>query len=179
MRQFSFAMVLSLFLGLSGCGYKELPKMKAEADEALKQVVMEYRLRADLVPHMLAAVKGRTDGNWPKIISEMQINHAHAIGVDMPIERLDDVQMNRMASFQAVLSNTLMTMMNALSNDSKVNKGEVLSLKEQLDRAENRLAVAKQKYRDVSPVFNEKLNKVPEKWFNSFLYKFQPLHPLQ
>lgn len=153
--------------------------MKSEADQALKEVIMEYRLRADIMPHILELVKNRTDGEWPKLVSTAQMAHAHAIAMDLPLEKVDEVQMNRMASFQAALSTSLVEMMTALEKDAKVVKGDYLALKEQVDRAESRIAIARQKYRDVAPAFNERLNKIPDKWFNTFMYKFQPLHTLQ
>lgn len=173
-------LVLGLASFLTGCGYKELPKMRTEAEAGLKSVMMEYRLRADIVPHLVQLVEGRKDGAWPQQIAELQKARAYAVGMDLPPSQLDEKQINRMASFQYALSSTLVQFINALDQDPKLQKkSELLSIKEQLGRAETRIAEARQKYMSTAPEFNERLKKVPERWFNAWLYKFEPLLILQ
>ena len=177
MRALSLIAVLSLFL--AGCGFKDLPKMKATTDQSLKAVVMEYRLRADIVPHLIDLVQDRKDSSLAKLVPSVQVAYSHAIGMDLPIEQLNEMQMNRLASFQIALGSSLTQLMAALGNDPKVNKGAYLSLKEQLDRAESRLAIARQKYREEAQSFNERLTKAPTKWYNRYHYKYQPFSDLQ
>lgn len=179
MHRYGTIIFFAIVCGLSGCGYKDLPQFRQQAELALKDLVMQYRLRADIAPHLLDLVKGRTEKPWPTLIGDLQAAYGHAVAMDLPLEQFNEMQMNRMASFQTAFSTSLNQFMAALEKDAKVNKAQLLSLKEQLDRAENQIAVARQKYRVKAPAFNHSLNKIPQKWYNQFVYKYQPLWDLQ
>lgn len=173
------ALAGALFLSV-GCGYKELPGLKSEADKSFKNVLLEYRLRADLVPHFMKLIEGRKEPAMTALHAQLSKAHADAVGIDIPAEKFDERQINRMASFQYVLSSELVKMKEALDNDAHISKnGEYQSLKEQLGRAEARIAAARQKFMVDGPSLNARLSKIPEKWFNSWLYKYEPVPALQ
>ena len=154
--------------------------MKDEGQKSLKNVMIQYRLRADLVPHLAKLIEARKEAEMKQLHQELVIDHGNALGVDLPLEKLDAKQMNRLASYQAQLSTTLVIAMKAMSADKTISQSaEYLSLKEQLVRAETRVAGARQDYLAKAPIFNVKLSTVPEKWFNAFLYKLESLPDLQ
>ncbi|MGE0763634.1 MAG: LemA family protein [Bdellovibrionales bacterium] len=174
MRVRGFIALLGICFGLLGCGIKELPKMKAEADQALKDVMVQYRLRADIVPQLLKLVEGRKDAVWAKQIPNMVQAHRQAVGIDIPPEQLDEIQINRMISFQTALSTALVDFNAALEADKKINRGEHAAVKEQLSRAESRIAAARSRYQELAPHFNESLNQPPQKWWNQWFHKLKP-----
>lgn len=168
-----------VLMGL-GCGFKELPGLKTEADKSFKSVLLEYRLRADLVPHFMKLIEHRKEAAFSALHSQLAKAHADAVGVDMPAEKFDERQINRLASFQYALSSELVKMKEVMDRDPQLAKnGEYQSLKEQLGRAEARIAAARQKFMVDGPNLNARLSKIPEKWFNSWLYKYEPVPALQ
>lgn len=169
-----------LIFALAGCGFRELPGLKAHADAAFKEVMLQYRLRADLVPHFLKLIEGRKESTWLKLSEDLKRAHGNAIGVDMGLDKMDERQANRMASFQYQLSRELENMKTAMESDGKIKQnGEYASLKEQLQRAEVRIASARQRYMAEGPTFNQRIAKGVGKWANKWLYKFEPAPVLQ
>ena len=53
----SIAMACVLLL-LSGCGINNIPTQKQQVDAAWSQVLNEYQRRTDLIPNLVATVKG-------------------------------------------------------------------------------------------------------------------------
>ncbi len=176
-----FRLVLAgLMIFLGGCGFRELPGLKQRADDSLKEVMLQYRLRADLVPHFLKLIENRKEPAWVKLRDEVGKAHGNAIGADVALDKLDERQMNRMASFQYQLSTQLVNLKRAFDADPKLKaNGEYASLKGQLERAEVRIASARQRYMAEGPLFNTRLTKGIEKWANKWFYKFEPVPALQ
>lgn len=171
---------LSLSLFFSGCGYKELPGMKEKAETSFTEMLLQYRLRADIVPHFLKLVEDRKEPTWVSLVKEVREAYVSAAAMHVPISQYNEKQMNRLQSFQYRLSSELVKLKGAMDKDPQLAKsGEYASLKEQLDRAEQRIATARQAYMADGPAYNSKLVKVPEKWFNRWIYKFQPLPVLE
>ena len=55
--QVLFAFVL---LQLGGCGYNEFQKLDEQTKSAWSEVLNQYQRRADLIPNIVATVKGET-----------------------------------------------------------------------------------------------------------------------
>lgn len=162
------------------CGYKKLPGMKGAAETSLRNVMIQYRLRADIVPHLAKLIEGKKESNWKTLHQELLTAHGNALGVDLPLNQMNEKQMNRLASYQSQLSTVITTALTTMEADPSLKKNpEFQSLKEQFHRADTNVASARQDYISKAPAFNLKLNKVPEKWFNAFLYKLEPLPDLQ
>src|SRR5215475_419018 len=54
----AFGAVLVLSLGLSGCGINTIPTQDEQVKASWSQVLNEYKRRSDLVPNLVATVKG-------------------------------------------------------------------------------------------------------------------------
>src|SRR5690606_25465238 len=58
MRLLKLALVTAMGLALSGCGYNSLQSQDEAVKSAWSEVVNQYQRRADLVPNLVATVKG-------------------------------------------------------------------------------------------------------------------------
>jgi len=61
MERISRSLVLGLFLltsSLSGCGYNDLQGLDEETNAAWSEVLNQYQRRTDLIPNLVATVKG-------------------------------------------------------------------------------------------------------------------------
>ncbi len=47
-----------MLLPLAGCGWQAIPQSKNQVDAALAEVTNQYKRRADLIPNLVATVKG-------------------------------------------------------------------------------------------------------------------------
>ena len=54
----SAAVLAALVLALAGCGINNIPRYEQQVTGRLGQVQNEYQRRADLVPNLVATVKG-------------------------------------------------------------------------------------------------------------------------
>lgn len=164
----------------SGCGYKELPGLKEKAESSFRNMLIQYRLRADLVPHFIKLAEGTKTPGVLEVVKSVAEAQGRAVALDMPINQFDEKQMNRFQSFHFALDREVMKMLEAFDKDPKIAKNpEYGSLKAQLDRLSARVASAQQQFRVDGPAYNVRLAKTPEKWFNQIFYKFQPLPVLE
>ena len=51
------ALLLTITLGLSGCGYNQFQSLDEDAKASWSEVLNQYQRRADLVPNLVATVK--------------------------------------------------------------------------------------------------------------------------
>src|SRR3954466_2689897 len=51
-------LILALLASLTGCGYNDFQKLDEETKSAWAEVLNQYQRRADLVPNLVATVKG-------------------------------------------------------------------------------------------------------------------------
>lgn len=58
MRKFSWALVATSVLGLSGCGYNTFQTTDEQIKASWAEVLNQYQRRADLVPNVVSNVKG-------------------------------------------------------------------------------------------------------------------------
>lgn len=56
MRHWLFTIALAL--ALSGCGYNDFQRLDEQSKAAWSEVLNQYQRRADLVPNIVATVKG-------------------------------------------------------------------------------------------------------------------------
>src|SRR5713101_9785825 len=55
---FATIAITVLLVGLSGCGYNDLQGLDENTKAAWSEVVNQYQRRADLIPNLVATVKG-------------------------------------------------------------------------------------------------------------------------
>src|SRR5689334_23807552 len=58
MRAWAFALLLVSATGLSGCGYNRLQQLDEGVKASWSEVVNQYQRRSDLIPNLVATVKG-------------------------------------------------------------------------------------------------------------------------
>ena len=58
MRHFLAALLAALTLALSGCGYNTFQSTDEQIKASWSEVLNQYQRRADLIPNIVATVKG-------------------------------------------------------------------------------------------------------------------------
>jgi LemA protein len=152
MRGVMLLMVLSL---LGGCGYNRLQ----QTDEAIKadwsEVLNQYQRRADLVPNLVATVKGAVQAE--KDILESVVNARAKVGsIQATPELINDP--NAFAQWQAAqgeLSSALSRLMVVVEKYPELKSiANYTDLMAQLEGTENRITVARNRYIEAVKNYN-------------------------
>src|SRR3569833_1155616 len=57
----NWLLILALAASLTGCGYNDFQRLDEQTKSAWSEVLNQYQRRADLVPNLVATVKGETN----------------------------------------------------------------------------------------------------------------------
>ena len=86
---FTTIAITVLFVGLSGCGYNDLQGLDEDTKAAWSEVVNQYQRRADLIPNLVATVKGYAAHEKDTLEGVVQAR-AKATGIQVTPETLKD-----------------------------------------------------------------------------------------
>ena len=141
------ALVLAASLSLSGCGYNEFQRQ----DEAVKanwsEVLNQYQRRADLVPNLVATVKGEANFEQETLTKVVEAR-AKATSIQATPALINDPQaFQKFQAAQGELSSALSRLLVVSENypNLKANQG-FQDLRVQLEGTENRITVARNRY---------------------------------
>jgi LemA protein len=146
----------------AGCGYNKL----VTADEATKaawaQVENVYQRRADLIPNLVATVKGSAQ-HEEKVLAEVTAARASATQVKLSAEDLKDAdKVKAFEEAQGRLGASLGRLL-AISEhypDLKANAA-FRDLQAQLEGTENRITVERKRYNDAVRDYNVACREFP------------------
>ena len=165
--------VLLVAFGLTGCGINAVPTQDEQVKAAWSQVLNEYQRRADLVPNLVATVKGYAKQEQTVFI---QVAEARAKATQTQMSLPADVLYNPQAfhqfeQSQAQLGASLGRLL-AISENYPTLKSDqnFLVLQSQLEGTENRIAVARRDYIDAVQVYNTTLRTIPSRWIAAIFY---------
>ncbi|HTQ15309.1 MAG TPA: LemA family protein [Rhizomicrobium sp.] len=160
-------------LGLSACGINAVPTQDEQVKAAWSQVLNEYQRRADLVPNLVATVKGYAKQEQTVLT---QVTEARAKATQTTLSLPPDVLSNPQAfhnfeQSQAQLGGALGRLLAVSENypDLKSNQN-FLVLQSQLEGTENRIAVARKDYIDAVQTYNTTLRTIPSRWIAAIFY---------
>ncbi|AOW12028.1 hypothetical protein LPB72_13580 [Hydrogenophaga crassostreae] len=136
-----------LVAGLSGCGYNDFQRLDEQSKSAWSEVLNQYQRRADLIPNIVASVKGEVDFEQGTLTQVIEAR-SKATGIQMTPEMVNDPA--AMAKFQAAqseVSSALSRLMVVVERypDLKANAA-FADLRVQLEGTENRITVARNRY---------------------------------
>ncbi len=136
-----------LALSLTGCGYNDFQRLDEQTKSAWSEVLNQYQRRADLVPNIVATVKGEASFEQETLTKVVEAR-AKATSIQVTPETLTDPQaLQKFQAAQGELSGALSRLMVVSERypDLKANKG-FSDLRVQLEGTENRITVARNRY---------------------------------
>ena len=146
-RFFSLSFVALLSLLLSGCGYNQFQSLDEQTKSAWSEVLNQYQRRADLVPNIVATVKGEAAFEQDTLTKVIEAR-AKATSIQVTPETLNDpVAFAKFQAAQGELGSALSRLMVVSERypDLKANQG-FRDLRVQLEGTENRITVARNRY---------------------------------
>ncbi|HEY4127726.1 MAG TPA: LemA family protein [Gammaproteobacteria bacterium] len=165
------AALLGSLLALSGCGINNIPRLDQQVKANWAEVQNEYQRRADLVPNLVATVKGYAS-HEDKVLDEVTEARAKVGQMQLPKDILTNpTAFKQYEQNQGQLTQALSHLMVVTENYPNLKANEnFLSLQSQLEGTENRIAVARRDYILAVQQYNTELTTIPGRWYRSMLY---------
>lgn len=163
---FLFLVLIAVFVAIWAIWrYNNLVSLKYQAGNAWKQIDVQLKRRHDLIPNLIAAVRGEMQfeqDTLEKVIAARNSAIA-ARGVAETAEK------------ENALTQTLSRLFALAENYPTLKANEsVRTLMEELTSTENKVGFARQYYNDVATRFNTAQNVFPDN-FIAQAFKFQPV----
>ena len=140
-----FAALISVMLG--GCGYNQFQSLDEQTKSAWAEVLNQYQRRADLVPNIVATVKGEAAFEQDTLTKVVEAR-ARATSMQVTPETLNNPEaFKKFQAAQGELSSALSRLLVVTENypNLKANQG-FQDLRVQLEGTENRITVARNRY---------------------------------
>jgi len=155
-----FIAVAGMFL--SGCGYNRMVDLEEQVTSQWSQVENVYQRRADLIPNLVNTVRGYADHEQETFVEVVEAR-AKATSVNVDADNLSPEAIEQFNQAQAGLTSALSRLMVVVEQypDLKANQN-FRDLQAQLEGTENRIAVERRKFNEVSQTYNAYIRKFPQ-----------------
>ena len=162
MRYFTTTLLATLCLALSGCGYNTIQTQDESVKAAWSEVVNQYQRRADLIPNLVATVKGFAAQEQAVLIGVTEAR-ARATSIQVTPETVNDPA--AVAKFQAAqgdLTQALKSLLVVVERYPDLKSDQNFrDLQAQLEGTENRIAVARNRYIESVATYNGTIRRFP------------------
>ena len=129
------------------------------------QVLNQYQRRSDLIPNLVAVVKGYASHEQDTLTQVVEARAKATQTTLSPDMLSDDKAMSAFMQNQGALSSALSRLMVVIEKYPELKANEnFMALQSQLEGTENRIAVARKDYIDSVKIFNIKIRTIPTKW---------------
>ncbi len=160
MRRLVFIVLLAL--GLSGCGYNDFQSLDEQTKSAWSEVLNQYQRRADLIPNIVATVKGQANFEQDTLTKVVEAR-AKATSIQVTPETLNDPQaFERFQQAQSQLTGALSRLLAVSENYPTLQANQAFrDLRVTLEGTENRITVARNRYIEAVQAYNVKARSFP------------------
>jgi LemA protein len=162
MRRFLAAVLATLTLALSGCGYNTFQSTDEQIKASWSEVLNQYQRRADLIPNVVATVKGEASFEQETLTKVVEAR-ARATSIQATPELINNPDaFNKFQQAQGELSSALSRLMVVVEQypNLKANQG-FQDLRVQLEGTENRITVARGRYVKAVQEYNVAVRTFP------------------
>jgi len=167
-------------LALSGCGLNSIPTAEEAAKGRWADVQNEYQRRADLVPNLVATVKGYAKQESSVLVGVTEAR-AKATSIQVSADDLQDPsKLQQFGAAQGQLSQALGRLLSVTENypDLKSN-ANFLALQSQLEGTENRITIARRDYNASVQSYNTLIRTFPNSIGAKVFYGAKPMQTFQ
>jgi LemA protein len=151
-----------MLVGLSGCGYNDFQKLDEETRAAWSEVLNQYQRRADLVPNLVATVKGEASFEQDTLTKVIEAR-AKATSMQVSPETLNNPEaFKKFQDAQGQLGSALSRLMVVSEQYPSLKANQAFGdLRVQLEGTENRITVARNRYIKAVQSYNVLVRSVP------------------
>jgi LemA protein len=154
--------LLAAVLALSGCGYNEIQQKDEGVKAAWSEVTNQYQRRADLIPNLVATVKGYAQQEQ-EVLTRVTEARSRVGQMQVTPETLNDPQaLQRFQQAQGDLSSALSRLLVVVEKYPELKSDQNFrDLQAQLEGTENRIAVARNRYIKTVQDYNVLVREFP------------------
>ena len=153
LSSFSFARLLAAgvaalaILSLSGCGYNNFQSLDEQSKSAWSEVLNQYQRRADLIPNIVATVKGEASFEQDTLTRVIEAR-SRATSIQATPELVNDpAAFQKFQAAQGELTGALSRLMVVAEQYPQLKANQAFQdLRVTLEGTENRITVARNRY---------------------------------
>ncbi len=162
MKRGVISVIVIAGLFLSGCGYNKMVDLDEQVKSQWSQVENVYQRRADLIPNLVNTVRGYADHEQETLVGVIEAR-SKATSVNIDPDKLTPQALEQYTQAQEGLTSALSRLMVVVERypDLKANQN-FLDLQAQLEGTENRIAVERRKFNEVTQGYNAYIRKFPQ-----------------
>jgi LemA protein len=167
-------LILAAALSLSGCGYNEFQSLDEASKSAWSEVLNQYQRRADLVPNIVATVKGEASFEQDTLTKVIEAR-AKATSIQVSPETLNNPEtFNKFQQAQGELSSALSRLMVVAERYPELKANQAFrDLRVTLEGTENRITVARNRYIDTVQKYNVLARSFPTN-ITAKIFSYEP-----
>ncbi len=159
MRRMRIALLSLAGLLLSGCGYNTLQVQDEQVKSAWSEVVNQYQRRADLIPNLVATVKGFAAQEQAVLVG---VTEARAKATQIKVDANDPESLKQFQQAQGEVSSALSRLMVVVERYPELKSDQNFrDLQAQLEGTENRITVARNRYIQAVQDYNVTVRSFP------------------
>ena len=161
-------------VSLTGCGYNDFQRLDEQTKASWSEVLNQYQRRADLVPNIVATVKGEANFEQETLTKVVEAR-AKATGIQATPELVNNPEaFNKFQQAQGERSGALSRLLVVTENypNLKANQG-FQDLRVQLEGTENRITVARNRYIQSVQDYNVLARSFPSN-LTAMMFSYQP-----
>ncbi len=141
---------------LSGCGYNRIQEFDERAESFKSQIEVQLQRRADLVPNLVATVRGFAEQET-EIFEAVTSARAQLGGA------VQGGQLGEMAAANQTLGSALGRLIAIAEDNPEIRSNENFrALQDQLEGTENRISTARQDYNAAVREYNSYIRRFPQ-----------------
>ncbi len=166
--------MLAAVLALSGCGYNDFQRLDEQSKAAWSEVLNQYQRRADLVPNIVATVKGEAAFEQETLTKVIEAR-AKATSIQVTPETLNNPEaFNKFQQAQGELSSALSRLMVVAERYPQLQANQAFrDLRVTLEGTENRITVARNRYIQTVQEYNVLARSFPTN-LTAMVFSYEP-----
>ena len=147
MRNLLMALMASLVVALSGCGYNTFQTNEEQVKASWSEVLNQYQRRADLIPNLVNTVKGEAKFEQDTLTKVIEAR-SKATSIQATPELVNDpAAFQKFQQAQGELTGALSRLLAVTENYPNLRANQAFrDLQAQLEGTENRITVARNRY---------------------------------
>ena len=162
---------------LSACGLNSVPTAEENAKAKWAEVQNQYQRRADLIPNLVATVRGA--GAQEKDIL-VQVTNARASASKIQVTNADLTDPAKLAAFEQAQAGVTLSLQRLQEAYPELKSQQNYStLMTQLEGTENRIGIARRDYNEAVQAYNTRIRTFPDAIGAKIFYGAKPMVPFQ
>ena len=160
-KLFSAIIIIVAAMSISSCSYNSMVSMDENVKSKWGEVQTQYQRRSDLVPNLVATVKGQANFETSTLTAVTEAR-AKATSIQVDPTKLTPETIQKYQAAQGQLSTALGRLLVASENYPNLRSNDAFNnLQAQLEGTENRISVARRDFNEAVQTYNSKIRSFP------------------